>query len=129
MEIDCEECGPGIFWEDHEICLLGLDVVALFPSMQSSTTGKIIRQYVLESPLKIEGFDWREGARYIVVNKKYTGDIKCIWNVLPWRRKVNGTTPGMKAKELNSKDGKIEMQWHFPRATPTPQQVREIQNR
>ena len=27
MEADCEECGPGIFWEDQEICLIELDVV------------------------------------------------------------------------------------------------------
>ena len=129
MEIDCEECGPGIFWEDQEICLIGLDVVALFPSMQSKTTGKIIRQYVRDSPLKIEGFDWREGARYIVINKKYTGDLECIWKVLPWRRKVKGTAPGIKAKELNSKNGNIEIQWQFPRTEPTPIQIREIQAR
>ena len=35
MEENCEECGDGLFWEDQEICLLGLDVVALFPSMTS----------------------------------------------------------------------------------------------
>ena len=101
MESDCEECGPGIYWEDQEVCLIGLDVVALFPSMKSANTGKIIRQHVLKSELKIEGFDWREGARYIVINKKYTGDLGCIWEVLPWRRKVRGTAPGIKAKELN----------------------------
>ena len=28
---------------------------------------------------------------YIVVHRKYNGDLKCIWNVLPWRWKVNGT--------------------------------------
>jgi hypothetical protein len=41
--------------------------------MQSATTGKIIRQHVLKSPLKIEGFDWKQGARYNVVN------IKIYW--------------------------------------------------
>ena len=109
--------------------MLGLYVVAFFPSMQSANTGKIIRQHVLKSPLKIEGFDWKEGARYIVINKQYTVDLKCIWNVLPWQRKVQGTAPGMKAKELNSKSGNVEMQWQFPRAQPTPKQEREIQAR
>ena len=100
MEKDCSECGPGLYWEDQEIVLLGLDVVALFPSMQSSNTGKIIRQYVLQSPIQIDGFDWREGARYIVINKEYTGDLKCIWNVLPWRREVNGTAPGIRVSNF-----------------------------
>jgi hypothetical protein len=129
MEQECEECGDGIYWEDQEICLLGLDVVALFPSMQSATTGRIVREHVLKSPLKIEGFDWKQGARYIVVNRKYTGDLKCLWNILPWKRKARGTAPGMKSKEMNSKKGDVEMQWSFPRREPTEQQIREMQAR
>ena len=95
MQKDCEECGDGIYWEDHEVCLLGLDVVALFPSMQSATTGRTILEHVLRSPLKIEGFYWKQGARYIVVNRRYTGDLKCLWNVLSWKRKAGGTATGM----------------------------------
>ena len=90
-----------------------MDVVALFPSMQSATTGTIVREHVLKSPLKIKGFD------YIVVNKNYTGNLKCLWNVLPWKRKAGGTAPGMKAKEFNSKKGNVETQWSFPRRQPT----------
>ena len=126
---ECTDCGEGLYWEDHEVCLLGLDVVALFPSMKSLTTGRIVRDHVLRSPLKIEGFNWRQGARYIVVNKRYTGDLKCLWNVLPWKRKTGGTMPGMKAKELNSKVGNIEIQWSFPKAEPTEMQIREIHAR
>ena len=124
MEQDCEDCGEGLYWEDQEFCLLGLDVVALFPSMQSQTTGLIIRQHVLKSPIKMEGFEWRQGARYIVLNRKYTGSLKNLWSILPWRRKVKGTTPGMKAKELNSKEGDVETQWSFPRRQPTDDQIR-----
>ena len=129
METDCDCCGEGLFWEDQEICLLGLDVVALFPSMKSKETGLIIRHQVLKSPIKVEGFDWKQGARYIVVNRSLTGDLKCLWNVLPWRRKVGGTAPGMKSAEVNSKTGNVEFQWQFPRAVPTPSQIREIQAR
>ena len=110
MENDCEECGEGLFWEDQAICLLGLDVVALFPSMSAETTGKIIRKQIHKSPIKIGGFDWRQGARYVVINKKYTSDLQCLWGVLPYRRKVNGTAPGMRAKDINSKEGKVEIQ-------------------
>ena len=119
----------GLYWEDQDTCLLGLDVVALFPSMSSETTGLIIRKHVLKSPIKNEGFDWRQGARYIVLNRKYTGSLKNLWSILPWRRQVHGTTPGMKAKELNSKNGNIEIQWRFPKKEPTPEMIREIQAR
>jgi hypothetical protein len=64
-----------------------------------------------------------------VVNRKLTGDLRCLWNVLPWRRKARGTAPGMKAKEVNSKKGDVEYQWSFPKAVPTPTQIREIQAR
>ena len=129
MQIDCTECGPGIYWEDQEICLLGLDVVALFPSMSSVTTGLIVRKHVMMSPMKIEGYDWQQGARYIVLNRKYTGNLRNLWSILPWRRKVKGTAPGIKAKELNSKTGNIEVQWRFPKKQPTPEMIREIQAR
>ena len=128
MEENCEECGDGLFWEDQEICLLGLDVVALFPSMTSETTGKIIRKHVLKSPIKIEGFDWKQGARYVVLNKQYTSDLQCLWGILPYRRKVNGTTPGMRSKDINSKEGNVEKQWVFPKQ-PTQRQIRELQAR
>jgi vacuolar-type H+-ATPase subunit H len=129
MEEECAACGEGLFWEDQAICLLGLDVVALFPSMTSINTGKIIRKHVLQSPIIIEGFDWRQGARYLVINKKYTGDIRGLWSVLPWRRKVGGTAPGIKSKEINSKKGNVEADWCFPRKEPTKDQIREIQAR
>ena len=42
---------------------------------------------------------------------------------------MGGTVPGMKSKELNAKNGDIEIQWSFPRAEPTQQQIQEIQAR
>ena len=104
-------------------------MATLFPSMQSKTTGEIIREHTIRSPIQMEGYDWRQGARYLVLNRKYTGSLKTLWGVLPWRRKVKGTAPGMKAKELNSKNGNIETQWSFPKKQPTPEQIREIQAR
>ena len=126
---DDDECGQGIFWEDQEVCLLGLDVVALFPSMQAVTTGRIVREHVKKSPIKIDGFDWRQGGRYIVVNRKYTGDLDCIRDVLPWKRNKGSVVPGMKSKELNSKKGEITEQWNFPKKEPTENQLREMQSR
>ena len=41
MGKDCEECGEGIGEEELHQTLLGLDVVGLFPAIQSATTGKI----------------------------------------------------------------------------------------
>ena len=98
----------------------------MFPSITSKRTGLIIRKQVRKSPLKIKGFDWKQGARYVVINRRYTSDLECLWNILPWRRKVTGTAPGIKSKELNSKKGDVELQWQFPRAKPTEIQEREL---
>ena len=71
----CEECGPGMSARELDVCVLGNDVVALFPSITSRKTGVIVRKRVEKSPLKIEGFNYKRGARYIVMNRKYTSDI------------------------------------------------------
>ena len=40
----CTICGEGISRADLEVCLIGNDVVALFPSIKSENTGKIVRK-------------------------------------------------------------------------------------
>ena len=57
---DCKECGPPI--EMEEMSLLGLDVVALFPSMSARKTGEIVRHRMMRSRMKFSGFDWKRGA-------------------------------------------------------------------
>ena len=54
-EVDCEHCGPPV--EDLEMCMLGLDVEALFPSMTSARTGEILRKRMMRSSMKVEGFE------------------------------------------------------------------------
>ena len=38
LKLDCEHCGEGLDEKDLEVCLLGNDVVALFPSIKSKNT-------------------------------------------------------------------------------------------
>ena len=65
-------------------------------------------------------------SRYIVVNRQYTGDLKGLWNVLPWRRKVTGRAPGMTGKQMNAKEDDPEFQWVYPKAEPTAWQKKQI---
>ena len=100
------------------MCLIGNDVVSLFPSIKSKSTGVIVRKRVEKSPLKFEGFDYKQGLRYIVLNKHYTGDLKGLWNVLPWRRKTGGVTPGMTGNVSDRNEKNVEEQWIFPKREP-----------
>ena len=68
MKMECEECGDGLDEDDLEMCILGLDVVGLFPAMKSKNSGAILRRQSVKGPLKVRGFKWRHGARYIRVN-------------------------------------------------------------
>ena len=129
---DCEECGDGIDEKDLEVCLLGNDVVVLFPSIKSKNTGKIVRRRVILSPLQFEGFNWKQGARYIVMNRHLTSDLHELWGVLPYRRKTNGVEPGMNNKFVNSSketEDDLESRWVFPRKQPTQHQIRLIVGR
>ena len=58
-EEDYEGYGPGIAAEERQIFQLGLDVVALFPSIISERTGIIVRKRVYKSPLIMMEFEWR----------------------------------------------------------------------
>ena len=56
MKEKCEECGGKV--EDIEMCLLGLDVTALFPSMSAKRTGEIIRRRIMRSRSLNGREDW-----------------------------------------------------------------------
>ena len=101
--------------ELDDTCLIGCDVVALFPSLTSRRTGEIIRERVRKSKLNFEGFDYEQGLRYIVLNKHLTGNLKEIAKILPWRRKEGGTVPKMTGAMGNKLDDDPEGQWVFPK--------------
>ena len=129
VETDCGQCGAPVSKRELERVLLGNDVVGLFPNIKSKNSARIVRGRVEESDIVFEGFDYKQGGRYIVINKHLTGDLQPIWNVLPWRRKVGGTAPGMTGRGINSEEDDPEIQWCYPRAQPTEMQKRQIVSR
>ena len=93
---DCPDCGDKV--EELELCLLGLDVTALFPSMTSARPAAIVRRRMSKSKIQLEGFDWKTGLVYIRMNKHLTPNLGSLWKILPYRRKVGGSAPGMASK-------------------------------
>ena len=67
----------------------------------------------MKSTINPQGFDWRVGATYIVMNKHLTSKIGDLWKVLPYRRKLKGKEPGMAGEAMTSKKVNIEDQWVF----------------
>ena len=123
---DCDDCGPPVGMEMEKMCLLGLDVVALFPSMSAKRTGEIVRKRLMKSKMTFSGFDWKRGATYIVINKHLTSNIGSLWKILPYRKKVGGTQPGMTSQGMMGKEEELEKQWTFKCKEITEEQIREI---
>ena len=55
----CSTCGPGVNKKELERCLLGNDVVGLFPNIKSKNTGRIVREKVEKSGVRFKGFDYK----------------------------------------------------------------------
>ena len=68
----CEECGIGINKWEAEFSVIGNDVKALYPSISSEKTGRIIREKIENTKLKFEGFCPKKGLAYIAMNRKLT---------------------------------------------------------
>ena len=126
IEGGCSSCEPPE--ERAELCLLGLDVVALFPSMSAKKTGEILRMRMMKSSLNVKGFDWRRGLVYIVINKHLTNNLGKLWKILPYRKKVGGTVPGMMSQAMQGKKD-LEEQWVFKCREVDKDQLMEIVGR
>ena len=121
--------GESLTKEDEELFVIANDVVALFPSMSSERTGKVVRELVEESELKFEGMDYMEIARYIAVEKDKTGDLEEIECLLPTRKFKRGVTPGIKNPECSGKDKNTQIVWVFPDKSPTDRQKKVLVSR
>ena len=49
------------------MCIVGSDVVSLFPSLKNIETGRLARHAILQSKVMIENFDYKMGLRYIKI--------------------------------------------------------------
>ena len=68
LRTNCEECGPPLE-KRQEFSVLGSDVKALYPSITSENTGRIVREKFENSRVQREGFCWKKGLAYISMNK------------------------------------------------------------
>ena len=75
--------------------LVGSDAVALFPSITAATTAEIVKQEILKSEIKFEGFDVERGRAYLAINKEEIKDLDSVEHLLPSRRAKSGITPTM----------------------------------
>ena len=95
--------------------VVGSDVEALYPSLLDTQVAEIIFKAIMETEVGFEGVNYQEGCRYIVLNcTEQECRLGPLRRVLPKRRFVNGTRPGVTgAGPLGAEAGDQE-QWKFP---------------
>ena len=124
---ECLCCGDGWVREDYTLCIIGNDVISLFPSQDSVNTGRIVREEVARSTIEIDGFSTKLGLRYIAMNEEYTSDLDKIRKLMPRRLTKPGVKPTMKCKWVNNKEVLDDDDWIYPPIIPTREQTRWIQ--
>ena len=79
----------------------------------------------MKSKLQFEGFDYKQGRRYIVLNRDRTGNIRELGKTLPWRKKDGGTKPSMMGAMGTKLEDDPEIQWIFPEKELTKKEEME----
>ena len=123
LENDCTECGPGVNKLKIEFCVFGNDVKALYPSIQSEKSGKIIRERVEKSTLEFEGFCPLKGLAYIAMNRSLTSEIDKIEHIIPTRKSTNKKELKMSAVPINWDP---ETRFNFPKKDLNKEETRLV---
>ena len=122
MRTDCIECGPKLE-NRQEYSVLGSDVKALFPSITSENTGKIIREKVENSRVQFEGFCWKKGLAYISMNKGLTTELEELEEILPTRK--SGLTKELLMSAITT-SWVPESKFEYKTREPTEQEQKKI---
>ena len=102
--------------ESDKVGIIGCDANALFPSLSARNSARIVREVFLESPMEVEGADYRSAAMYVRFGMTDT-EIRAqgLSRVMPRRRYARGAAPRIISKEALSGDAdRDEDKWIFP---------------
>ena len=109
--------------------MVGMDAVALFPSLSGRNTARIVRRRVEESKVEWRGFNWKKATIYIMANKNLVEGIdKDVRKYFPIRKSNRGVTPGMTSEGMNNKELSEEKQWCFYMKNPEGKVVKKMPN-
>ena len=116
-----EKTKTGELEDMPELVMIGADVKALFPSIKSRRTGRIVREAALRSRLKFKGINYRTAALYVRLGMDHF-EIRALGleKIVPKRKYHTGTEPGITGREaLSGNPEKDELRWEFPVREPS----------
>ena len=102
--------------QSSPMIVVGTDVENLYPSLDIVKVVDTVREAVMNTKVTWEEVDYLEAARYVALNWSET---QCrgskLGRVLPYRRYVTGTRPGLKGAGPQGGLRGDQEQWCFPR--------------
>ena len=108
-----------------EAVLTASDAEALYPSLDAYECAKVVREEVAKMDFNMDGFNWKEMARYLAMTSEgWQWRQWCVRDLIPWRRYSKGPSPGITGSGPLGKDIEDENKWIFPDRDPGPVQLR-----
>ena len=106
-----EPAKPGQLQSGNHV-IIGSDVVALYPSLDTETTAECVREETIKSDINTEGVNWKEATRYIAVNvNKFEARRMGVSNLVPGRKFTKGATPGIRGADSKSGKDTTDVKW------------------
>ena len=111
-----------------ELVIIGGDAVSLYPTIQEEMACLATRKAMLETRINFEGFNFKEGVRYIALENLSQSEL--LWRglnrVIPRRRFKKGTRPCMTGPLPRGPCENGEEQWIFPEVKLTVEEKKSI---
>ena len=127
QRMDCEVCGEGVEDDQDIFALIGMDAVALFPSLSGENTARIVRRRVEKSKIIWRGFNWKKATIYIMANENLVEGIdKEVKKFFPIRKSNKGVKLGMASKGMSNKEMSEDKQWYWYRKDPEERIVKKM---
>ena len=104
-----------------KIQVVGSDVEALYPSLDAVEVAQIIFNAMMKTEIQFKGVNYLEACKMIALT---SSEQECrlgrLKRVLPIRRHVNGTRPGISGEDPMGPDVGSQDQWKFPNLKRSP---------
>ena len=100
--------------------IIGTDVVSLYPNLRWEPAGEQVYQAIMETDIKYEGLNYKEGVRYLALVRGFDWcKASKLRRVLPERRFANSSWPGITGAGPMGPSVNDEEQWDFPKVALT----------
>ena len=97
------------------LVIIGTDVVSLYPNLKWDPAGEQVYQAIMETDIKFEGINYKEGVRYLALVRGFDWcKASSLRRVLPERRFAKGGWPGITGAGPLGPGVNDEDQWDFP---------------